>query len=357
MSLTPDLPTWLATLARQTGALAAGVVTPESFAAAARPALPARFAAWLERNAGALGYLDRSLAARQDPFAARPWAKCAIVIAFAGDWGNRHRRPELPPPPPGRPAGFLSLYACGPDYHRTGRQILARAAAALAAEFAPAQAEPGLDTHPVPDTALALAAGLGERGRNGLLRTPRHGSRAFIGTLFSALALPPTKPAPAGALPPCATCNACVQHCPTGALPADGGPLDVRRCRSYLSMERRGPLGGEEQRWLGDALFGCDGCTAGCPPALAPEERLAVDPAWLLETPPAELRRRLAGTALEHAGTTLLRRNAAAVLLNALPPGPERDAWRQRLLADPSPTLRGTAAAAWKCKPWTNSTP
>ncbi len=62
-------------------------------------------------------------------------------------------------------------------------------------------------------------------------------------------------------------------------------------------MEHRGPLTAEQQNLLGDCLFGCDACTAACPPP-ASGQRLAVDLEWLLLAPAGELRRRIAGTAL-----------------------------------------------------------
>jgi epoxyqueuosine reductase len=346
--MSAEFATWLRETARACGALDAGCLPAGSLDPGA---LHARWDQWLAvpGNRGALPYLERTAAARLDPFAARPWARGAVVVAFAGDWGAIAQRPDLPPPPPGRPAARVSLYACGRDYHATGQALLARLAAALAAENGAAgtaaRFEVCVDTRPVPDVFLAVSAGLGALGRNGLLRTPQHGSRVFIGVLFTSLDLPTVRGG-GEVQPACAECGACVHACPTGALRADG-LVAVRRCRSWLSMECRGPLDAEGQRLLGDCLFGCDGCTAPCPPAVADSARVSVDPDWILRAPAAELARRIAGTALAYAGPTLLKRNAAAVLGQALPAA-ERQALAAWVLAHSrSPAVCGTVTA-WR---------
>ncbi len=351
--MSADFATWLQETVRAHGALAAGCLARDQLDL---DALRHRFDAWLHAagNAGALGYIDPSLPTRCDPFGARPWAKSCIVVAFPGDWGRTELAPPLPAPAAAAPAGYISAYACGLDYHTIGQRLLhrlAEAVAALAADGHPAiaEAEPArfeacVDTRPVPEVFLAVSAGLGVLGPNGLLRTPQRGSRVFIGALFTSLELPS---AASGAsvqtatVPACAECGACLRKCPTGALRADG-LIGVRRCRSWLSMECRGVLTAAQQAMLGDCLFGCDGCTSACPAVAGEGATIAVDVAWLASAPAAEIRRRIDGTALAYAGPTLLRRNALVIL------GPHlgasaRGALRDRILRQSSsPVLRGT---------------
>ncbi len=318
-SLHHDFSVWLRRTARQLGGLDAACLRADS--AVGWQDLDKRFERWLDEvgNRGALGYMDRSLQERRQPFAGVPWAKSVIVVTFAGDWSNLASAPDLPEPSPGMPAGLVSRYACGADYHRTGAALLESLVTALEDRVGRSfQTQPCVDTRPVPEVFLAAEAGLGSIGRSGLLRTPRRGSRVFIAVLFTELDLPEVR-REALEMVACRKCGLCVKQCPTGALGQDG-VIRVRDCRSYLSMEHRGALSRPQQKQLGPCLFGCDACTACCPPAdTAPAIR--VDLTWLLQASAGEVRRRMAGTALEHAGVTLLRRNAAAILANT--PGPE----------------------------------
>jgi len=330
---------WLQRIPAELGALDAACLRPGAVRAAG---LRKHFAAWLDAgNRGALPYIDESIATRADPFVTRPWVRSVLVLTFRGDWGRQDLAPALPAPAPERPVGYVSRYACGGDYHAVGRMLIEKLAARLA-EFAGGAVfrhEAGVDTQPIPEVFLAVEGGLGALGRNGLVRTPQHGSRVFVGCLFTSLALPEAR-RQAAPLPACAECGACVRACPTGALIADG-IMRVRRCRTWLSMEYRGALTREQQGLLGDSLLGCDACTASCPPAAA-QAGMPVDLEWLLRAPTAEIRRRIRATALAHAGPTLLKRNAAAILGRQLR-GAERAGWRAWILAhSQSPMVRET---------------
>lgn len=347
---------WLQAAVRELGGLDAGCLRVDGHAT---PELAARFAAWLAAgNRGRLAYLDQSVAERARPFTRLPEAKSVVVVLFRGNWADgaareaTHRQPKvggdlraataaadgsraarppddpamphgpraagpgLPPPEPDAPVGYVSLYAAGQDYHAAGRHLLMGLAQRLQAEHGAGPAlNTAVDTMPIPEVFLAAAAGLGGIGRNCLLRTPQHGSRVFIGSLWFGTELPEVRNAVAVA-PACADCGACVRACPTGALAADGF-VHLDLCRSYLTMECRRALTHEQATRLGTCVFGCDACTACCPPALAASHGTPVDLTWLVTAPTAEVRRALAGTALAHAGVTLLRRNAAAALANS----------------------------------------
>jgi epoxyqueuosine reductase len=82
------------------------------------------------------------------------------------------------------------------------------------------------------DTALsiplAIDAGLGEIGRNGLLITHRFGPRVRISKVFTDLSLIPDKPIRIGVRRMCEVCGECAKSCPGKAItldePAHEGP-------------------------------------------------------------------------------------------------------------------------------------
>ncbi len=78
------------------------------------------------------------------------------------------------------------------------------------------------------DTALsiplAIDAGLGELGRNGLLITPEYGSRVRICKVITDLPLAPDKPIEFGVKEFCKTCKSCSRHCEVDAISFDEEP-------------------------------------------------------------------------------------------------------------------------------------
>ncbi len=100
------------------------------------------------------------------------------------------------------------------------------------------------------DTALsiplAIDAGLGELGRNGLLITPQHGSRVRLCKIFTDLPVEPDKPIEFGVKEFCRECKLCAEHCEAGAISLDDEPSFKVTCRSnnpgalkwYVDTER-----------------------------------------------------------------------------------------------------------------------
>jgi len=279
-------------------------------------ALKERFAAWYVVNSGALAYIDSRRDLLLDPFGTRPWAKAALVIAFAPRPERDSPLRQLPLARPGLPAALIAPYALHEDYHRTGQRMLAEIADWLTAQAgndADALFEACVDTKPVLEKLLAEQAGIGQRAPNSLLRIPPWGCQAHLAVLFTSLALPSLiLPQPRDTL--CQSCQACLEACPNRALTASG--LDVRLCRAWVANEKRGPLSPAEQLLLGDSLFGCPFCTMACPDASAEPGLLAVDPEAILAMSNAALKKIIAGTALQHLGPNQLKRNAKAVIEN-----------------------------------------
>jgi epoxyqueuosine reductase len=80
------------------------------------------------------------------------------------------------------------------------------------------------------DTALsiplAMAAGLGELGRMGLLLTPRFGPRVRICKVFTDMPLTYDTYRPFGVAKFCETCKKCAQRCPSRAISFDGPTME-----------------------------------------------------------------------------------------------------------------------------------
>lgn len=65
---------------------------------------------------------------------------------------------------------------------------------------------------------LAIDAGLGELGRNGLLITPKYGPRVRISKVLTELPLVPDEPIEFGVIEYCEKCQKCAKYCPSQAI-------------------------------------------------------------------------------------------------------------------------------------------
>jgi epoxyqueuosine reductase len=268
---------------------------------------------WIKSGyAGDMNYLERMLEDKAEPQKFFPGAQSAIVITYKNNWGTPEAQHPFPPVKDGELLGYLSAYAKEQDYHKTGHQILTRIHQRLEEEYGPFEATPAVDTKPVFERLLATLGGLGIRGPNDLLRTPQENVRVFIGSLICNIPLPEVILDPK--MPyPCKHCQNCVEKCPTGALTA-GEPFNSLECISYLTIEKKGILNKAERLMMEDWLFGCDWCTVVCPPKDKIDTRIPVSIDWLFKSSAGEIKRLIKGSAIEYAGVTKLRRNAAAIL-------------------------------------------
>ena len=158
-----------------------------------------------------------------------------------------------------RDRGAVSVYARGQDYHDLVKPRLKRLGRWLVAETG-AAIKVFVDTAPVMEKPLAQAAGLGWQGKHTNLLSRELGNWFFLGAIFTTLELPRD----AAGEDHCGSCRACLDVCPTGALPAPY-QLDARRCISYLTIEHDGPVDEELRPLMGNRIYGCDDCLAVCP--------------------------------------------------------------------------------------------
>jgi epoxyqueuosine reductase len=208
---------------------------------------------WLAAgHAATMTYMHRQAARRREPARIVAGARRAVVVL------ERYS----PGPAPAGAAARVARYAWSEDYHRVlGDRLAALADALVDLGATRASTRPYVDAGPVPERELAQRAGLGWMAKNTMLISRRHGSYTFIGSVLTDLDLAVDAPFTADH---CGTCRACLDACPTGALPA-ARQLDARRCISYLTIERRGPFTDAEGPLIGNWIFGCDLCQEACP--------------------------------------------------------------------------------------------
>jgi epoxyqueuosine reductase len=291
--------------ARRNGFVAAGVLR------ATRPATFDVFRRWMEAGLhGEMAFLEQDAAARMGFDAILPYTKSVLAVALDV---------------PGRGAGNVAKYARGEDYHRVVRQRLK----AVVAEIRPLAPEGThfrvcVDTAPLLERDIAVRAGLGFIGKNGMLIVPGAGSNVVLGEVLTDVALAPTAGPIDVSFDRCGTCTACLDACPTAAFLAPR-LLDARKCISYLTIEKRGAFTPEEEAATGGRIFGCDICQDVCPfnaahdpegpargPAasLSPEEVLALDDAGF--------EKRFFESAIWRATREGLQRNARAALKSTI---------------------------------------
>ena len=296
----------------------------------------ARFEQWIaDGNAGQMRYLERKgtdgqlLRARVAiPF---PWARSAIVC-FANYDSAEPRSTD----PAGQGTGWIARYAFTSklvqarrqpsDYHKVLKKRLDRLAEKLRSELGNFEARAYVDTGPVVERSLAVAAGLGWTGKNTCLIHPRLGSFGFLAVLLTDLPVQGDE-SPMAVKDHCGTCRRCIEACPTNALDVPYR-MDTTRCISYLTIEHKGSIAPELMQGMGRQVFGCDICQDVCPwntkspiaadPDLAPRSEL-VNPAldWLASFSEADWEWQFNGSPIRRAGFTGLQRNVAIAMGNS----------------------------------------
>lgn len=231
--------------ALEEGFVAAGVLAAEG------PASFDVFSGWIrDGHHGEMRWLERDFEARKRYDAILPFARALLAVAR-----------EVP----GRGDGNVAKYARGEDYHRVVRRHLRRVVDRIRPLSPPdSHFRVCVDTAPLLERDAALRAGLGSIGKNGMLIVPGVGSNVVLGEIVTDVALAPTATASGAETDVCGRCTACLDSCPTEAFLAPR-LLNARKCISYLTIEKRGPLAPEEEAALGGRLFGCDVCQDVCP--------------------------------------------------------------------------------------------
>jgi epoxyqueuosine reductase len=155
---------------------------------------------------------------------------------------------------------FVSRYARGRDYHKVLKQRCHRLMDAIRQAHPEFEGRAFVDSGPLRERQLAPLAGVGFRGRNGCIIADDLGSFVFLAEIVCNLPLTPDVPCVMN----CMGCGQCIATCPTRALQSDG-TVDANLCRSYLTIEHKGPIPRELWPKMGNCVFGCDECLRVCP--------------------------------------------------------------------------------------------
>ena len=329
-------------------ALSEGFVSARICRPDAVPEVAGRLAAFLDAGYhGQMDWMEKRVAWRSDPAALWPEARSVLMLAES-------YAPEYDPLAVlgAKDRAAVSVYAQGRDYHDVVKKRLKRLARWLIEE-AGGEVKVFVDTAPVPEKALAEAAGLGWQGKHTNVVSRDWGNWAFLGSVFTTL---PLDPDPAE-IDHCGSCRSCLDICPTDAFPAPYH-LDARRCISYLTIEHKGPVDLELRPLLGNRIYGCDDCLAVCPwnkfAVPSSDARYLSDGsapllAELVALDDAAFRARYAGSPIKRIGRDRFVRNVLYAIGNS--GDPALIAVAERLTADPDVAVADAARWALARRP------
>ena len=235
-------------------------------------------------------------------------------------------------------SNLSSLGVCD-DYHKRVRDVLRATHLELTKNHGASMHKILVDSPTLCERSLAVRAGLGFFGKNGLVISPEFGSRFNIGVMLTDISFdgvlnaldlrletnhlanalrarrstvsfkPFALSMPTGQVNQnvaCSVeCDLCIKACPNGAI-IGGKPLDTSRCISYLTQKES--LTDEEKKLLHGQLYGCDICQNACPKNEA-REASYVSPQEILRLSDCEISEKFGHTAMNWK-IKLLKRNA-----------------------------------------------
>jgi epoxyqueuosine reductase len=223
-----------------------------------------RLEEWLKRGyQGKMSYLENHFDKRLDPRLLVPGAKSVISLVY-----NYYPQKDLAKGNSDSPSfakaseGKLKIakYAYGEDYHFVIKEKLKTFLQIIQDEIGEVQGRAFVDSAPVHERAWAKKSGVGWIGKNSLLLNREMGSFFFLAELIVDLELEYDGPIKDY----CGTCTACMDACPTDAIPAPY-MVDGSKCISYFTIELKEEIPTEVKGKFENWIFGCDICQDVCP--------------------------------------------------------------------------------------------
>ena len=245
----PSLDSLVAEKAKSLGFIAVGFTGP------GRPLHFDRFTAWLAEGKNAdMAWLGRNLDVREHP--SKMLRDCRTIISLAYPYDAR--KPETLD-------GFSVARYADPvteDYHARLRRLCGELASLIKEKAPGSRNRICVDSAPLLERSVAVAAGIGFLGKNNLLIIPGYGSYFYLAEILTTAAVPFPSPDPLSSQ--CAACSRCLDSCPTGAL-EHPFVLNASRCLSYMTVEYGGGLKADLGTIMAKCFFGCDRCQEACP--------------------------------------------------------------------------------------------
>ena len=211
-----------------------------------------RLEAWLKAgHHGKMQYMENHFDKRLDPTLLVPGAKTVVSLLY-----NYFPEEKLPE----ENNYNLAKYAYGEDYHFVIKDKLYAFLEKIQKNIGEVDGRVFVDSAPVLERVWAQRAGLGWIGKHSLLLNRSAGSFFFLAELIIDLEITPDS----AVGDYCGTCTACMDACPTDAIPSPY-IVDSNRCISYLTIELKESIPSEFQEKMEDWVFGCDICQDVCP--------------------------------------------------------------------------------------------
>lgn len=169
------------------------------------------------------------------------------VIVFAFPYNVKNEKPKN-----------ISRYSAVADYHTVVKGFLKNIILEAEKKYPENTFVPFCDSSPIPEVTAGVKAGLGKRGKNGLLITEKYGSYIFLGEIVTDLKLPAEQKAERS----CSNCGLCKKHCPQNSIDRQKQIY----CLSAIT-QKKGDLTNSEILALkkGKSAWGCDICQEICP--------------------------------------------------------------------------------------------
>lgn len=226
-----------------------------------------RLEEWLKRGyQGKMSYLENHFDKRLDPRLLVPGAKSVISLMY-NYYPQKNlfseasaEKDQLSYAKASESKCKIAKYAYGEDYHFVIKEKLKTFLALIQQEVGEVHGRAFVDSAPVHERAWAKKSGLGWIGKNSLLLNREMGSFFFLAELIIDLELEYDGPIKDY----CGTCTACMDACPTDAIPAPY-VVDGSKCISYFTIELKEEIPTEVKGKFKNWIFGCDICQDVCP--------------------------------------------------------------------------------------------
>lgn len=154
---------------------------------------------------------------RDEPLEIPDWWTYAIVVGTPMSWDPMYANPN---------------YGTSNDAYSRSRIIAARVEAFIKSLGYPARTHFPGTSYDLMVPPIAIDAGMGEQGRNGIMIAPEVGCNFRPAVITTNLPMATDKPIDIGVDDFCLHCKVCAEECPSGAIPM-GGKVEIRGYRRW----------------------------------------------------------------------------------------------------------------------------